>query len=71
MRSQIAYALIVLATLLVVVLLARSRLRRGTRPPKHLRIDLLSGDSGEARAGVDGGGSSLSQGGQASFPPSQ
>lgn len=60
MRIQIAYALIALTALAVLLLLARSRRRKGGRPRKHLRIDLLAAKSDEAsRTEADGRRSSL------------
>lgn len=60
MRSLIAYALIAFAALAVLILLARSRRRKGSRPRKHLRIDLLAAKGQEeCGAAVDVRRSSL------------
>lgn len=60
MRSQIAYALIAFTALVFLVLLVRSRLRRVSRPKRHLRIDLLASKGDEAsRSQVDVRRSSL------------
>ena len=60
MRIQIAYALIALTALAILLLLARSRLRRVSRPRKHLRIDLLAAKGDEAsRSKLSGRRSSL------------
>lgn len=48
MRIQIAYALIALTALVLLLLLARTRLRRVSRPSKHLRIDLLAAKNEES-----------------------
>jgi hypothetical protein len=56
MRMQIAYTLIAFTALAILVLIARSRLRRVSRPTKHLRIDLLAvkGDDGPRSEGHAG-----------------
>jgi hypothetical protein len=42
MRTLIAYALIAALALAALFLVARLRRRKGFRPKKHLRIDLLA-----------------------------
>lgn len=54
MRTQIAFALIAFLALAALFLLARLRMRKVSRPKKHLRIDLLPAKrEGAAQAAVD------------------